>query len=122
VGASLHLLTVVPTRGHLTGPQGLTGNLLPLSTSAKLDLLEAGARDYLAKVVAGLQEEGAQASAHVLRGDPLKQIQRYCAEQRIDTIALGTHGRAGTEAFWNASMAQRLMRSCDVSLLLVPVD
>jgi nucleotide-binding universal stress UspA family protein len=119
--AALLLLTVVPTVARLHGSAGLAGNLLPGATRAKLDVAVATAQDYLAELGTSLQRDGLDATGYVARGDPLVQICEFCEARRIDTIALGTHGKAGTEAFWHGSLAQRLLRASNCSLLLTPV-
>ena len=47
-GAAVHLATVVPTPGTLSGERAATGMLLPAATAAALDLAEKGAGEYLA--------------------------------------------------------------------------
>lgn len=119
--ASLSFLTVVPTRERLHGTAGLTGYLMPSSTQAKLDAAVETAQGYLADIVAVSRDEGLDASGFVTRGDPLAEIRRFSTDRHIDTIAIGTHGKAGTEAFWRGSLAQRLIRASVCSLLLTPV-
>ena len=68
-----------------------------------------------------MTDDGVTASAAVARGQPVDEIARFCKNARIDTLSIGTHGRSGTQAFWNGSLAQRLLRSCPASVLLAPV-
>jgi len=120
-GAALQALVVVPTPGALAGPQAVTGSLLPSATRALLELAETEAAAYAGRLLERLQDEGCAASATVRRGRPLSVIADFAAANRTDLIAVGTHGKSGTRAFWEGSMAQRLIRRIPVSFLLAPV-
>jgi nucleotide-binding universal stress UspA family protein len=121
-GASLHLLTVVPTADALPPAHALTGQLLPGSTRALLKMAETEGAQALERLVSELRAQGLNASGCVLRGDPHERICVFFQSEGIDTVALGTHGRAGTKAFWSGSLAQRLVRSLPASFLLTPVS
>lgn len=120
-GAEIELLTVVPTAEHLSGEYAVTGNLMPASTRARLDVAEQDAASYLADHVAWMRDAGLAVSATVARGDPADQICDFVATRAIDCIALGTHGKAGTGAFWAGSLAQRLIHRTWAAFLLTPV-
>jgi nucleotide-binding universal stress UspA family protein len=120
-GAALHLLTVVPTRGTLSGKEAATGTLLPGATAAMLELAEAGAVDYLRAHLARLQAEGLSASAEVARGDTASLIVATARKTGSDVIVLGTHGKAGMDAFFEGSVGPKVAALCELPLLLVPV-
>jgi nucleotide-binding universal stress UspA family protein len=119
--ASLELLTVVPTVSSLSGHEAATGSLLPEAMRAVLGIAEEESARYLAPHLERLTREGVCTHAVVSRGDPCEAIAERATETGADLIALGTHGRAGTDAFWSGSMAQRLIRRLPVSFLLTPV-
>ena len=120
-GATLQILVVVPTLSALAGPQAVTGSLLPGATRALLDLAETEASAYAGRLMERLQSEGCTVSATVCRGKPLAAVAEFAAANQTDLIAVGTHGKSGTHAFWEGSMAQRLLRRIPVSFLLAPV-
>jgi nucleotide-binding universal stress UspA family protein len=120
-GARLDLLTVVPNPEHLTGRFAVAGNLLPGSTRARLEIAEEDAAAYLGEQIARLRATGLEASGTVVRGDPTEQIREFVAEHAIDCVALGTHGRTGAGAFFEGSLAQRLVRGTRAAFLLTPV-
>lgn len=120
-GAALHLVTVVPTRATLTGNEAATGTLLPGATAAMLDLAEAGAVDYLGAHMARLQAAGLAVTAEVARGDPAPLIAATARKTAADVIVLGTHGKAGMDAFWEGSVAPKVAAQSELPLLLVPV-
>jgi nucleotide-binding universal stress UspA family protein len=118
--AGLRLLTVVPTADVLSGTAAAVGSLLPESTRKQLDFAERDAAEYLGEHIRRLGTEGISATACVTRGDPAVLIAETAGKLAADLVVLGTHGRAGTQAFWEGSMAQRLLRKISASFLLAP--
>jgi nucleotide-binding universal stress UspA family protein len=121
LGASLHLLLVVPTFGSLSGQWLAASRYLPGTTSRLLDMAVPDAEIYLGNHVAELEGLGIPATSGVLRGDPAELINEVVTEEDIDLLVLGTHGRAGADAFWSGSMSPRICKNCRIPLLLVPV-
>jgi nucleotide-binding universal stress UspA family protein len=120
--AAIRLLMIVPTAHSLSGTDAAVGSLLPESTRIQLDLAEKGAAEYLLEHLMRLWDQGICTSACVDRGDPASQIVDHAKKAGADLIVLGTHGKAGTQAFWEGSMAQRLLRRIPASFLLVPIS
>ncbi len=120
--AAVRLLMVVPTTHSLSGTDAAVGSLLPESTRIQLDLAEKDAAEYLLQHMMGLSDQGISTSACVDRGDPASQIAANAEAAKADLIVLGTHGKAGTQAFWEGSIAQRLLRRIPASFLLVPIS
>ncbi len=116
----LKLLTVVPTPESLSGPAAAVASLLPESTRKHLGFAECEAAQYLGAHVDRLSAQGVCATACVARGDPTGVIVETARKLAADLVVLGTHGKAGTQAFWEGSMAQRLLRRVSASVLLVP--
>jgi nucleotide-binding universal stress UspA family protein len=117
----LHLLMVVPTIGKLAGLQGALSLLLPATTRVKLEMDSAGARDYLAAREEELQGAGVHAGSETSRGDPARAIVKAARRLSADLVVMGTHGRAGTDAFWTGSVAAQVVARASVPLLLVPL-
>ncbi len=118
--ATLHLITVVPTVDRLSGTTAVAGSFLPESTRMILNLEVEQASQYLLQHVGKLTHEGCRAKAHVLRGEPLEMIIQSAEAIKADLVCLGTHGKAGTHAFWSGSVAQRLIHNIPTSFLLAP--
>jgi nucleotide-binding universal stress UspA family protein len=57
----------------------------------------------------------------VARGDPASTVAQIAERIGAGLIVLGTHGKAGTDAFWSGSTAPRIASKTSVPLLLVPV-
>jgi nucleotide-binding universal stress UspA family protein len=120
-GAALHLVTIVPTPGTLSGEQAAVAQLLPHTAAAILDEAEDGSAAYLRRCVERAQAGGLTLTAEVRRGDPAPAIVAAAEQAGADLIVLGTHGRAGLDAFWSGSVAPKLPGLTAISLLFVPV-
>jgi nucleotide-binding universal stress UspA family protein len=117
----VHLLMVVPTLGELAGSQAAAGMLLPGATRIKLEMDSAAASDYLAAKAEELKRAGVEAGSEASRGDPARAIVRVARKLDVNLVVMGTHGRAGTVAFWEGSVAARVISRARVPLLLVPL-
>jgi nucleotide-binding universal stress UspA family protein len=119
--AALHLAMVVPTFGTLRGEHAASSRLLPGATAAMLELAESGGQVYLQNLLPGLQARGLVVTGEVARGDPASIVAQIAEHIGASLIVLGTHGKAGTDAFWSGSFAPRISSKTSLPLLLVPV-
>jgi nucleotide-binding universal stress UspA family protein len=119
--SQIHLLRVVPTLATLASQQAASALLLPGTTSALLDLDQAGAEQQLKHVVQELEAQGLWATTEVRRGDPATVITEVARQENAGLIVLGTHGKTGLEAFWSESVAPQVASRLRAPLLLVPV-
>lgn len=76
------------------------------------------ARTYLQRVRERLVDDGYKAACRVLFGDPAAAIVQHAAGERFDLVAMATHGRTGIRRWMRGSVAERVLRHCDVPLLL----
>lgn len=54
-----------------------------------------------------------------LEGDAAAEIVRYAADEGVDVIVIGTHGRTGVERLVMGSVAEKVMREAPCSVLVV---
>lgn len=120
--ASVHLILVVQTLASLSGRWKVTGRMLPATTSRMLDMYVNEAEEYLREQQTKMQKRGIEVTYNVFRGEPAEIIRKAAAELGIDMIIIGTHGKAGTDAFWSGSVTARVCKSCSLPLMLIPVD
>ncbi len=73
----------------------------------------------LREQVERLQRAGYTAMAQVQFGEPAQQIVDYVTEHNIELVAMTTHGRAGLGRLVLGSVAERVMRSVPVPVLLM---
>jgi nucleotide-binding universal stress UspA family protein len=120
-GGAVHLVMVVPSVGSLKAEQAATALLMPLATNALLEMSAELAEKYLNEHMARLQAAGLTVTGEVARGDPAPYLLGAARRNQADLIVLGTHGKAGLEAFWSGSVAPRLAGRSYAPLLLVPL-
>lgn len=80
---------------------------------------KAAAEEYLASLRKRLSERSIPASVNVAVGDPAEEILTYVKHEGHDLIAMATHGRSGVTRWVRGSVAERILRSTAVPLLLV---
>ena len=119
-GVGLKLLVVVRTLETLKGVESTSRILLPSTTEEVLALEEKDAVEYLGQLIARFGGEGIPTRAEVRRGDPADMIVHEAQRLDVDFIVMGTHGRAGMDAFWSGSVAPNVSDRTHLPLLLVP--
>jgi len=117
----LHLLMVVPQLRNLTGSKAATSLLLPAATRFNLEMESEGAQMYLDQRAAELNRKGVLADYETSRGDPASAIIASARRLSADLVVMGTHGRAGADAFWAGSVAARVVARIQAPLMLVPL-
>jgi len=120
-GATVELLSVIPTVATLAGEEAVTSSLLPVTAQALLQLREEQAGDHLQQHAEALQQAGLICAASVARGDPATEILRAAERSGADLIVLSTHRKTGLGAFWSKSVAPRVAQATKMPLLLVPL-
>ena len=53
-------------------------------------------------------------------GDPTEQIVKYALEKGFDLIVMGTHGRSGLSRLFMGSVAERVARTSQIPVMIVP--
>jgi nucleotide-binding universal stress UspA family protein len=124
---------VLPVVEALAGPFDLGIRLVhavePLPASARVEISpaleeeslksrrrEAGAR--LAEIAAALTAKGLRAAQAVRVGAPLDVITGYAEEAGAGLIAMATHGRTGLGRLFMGSVAERVLRTVRIPMLL----
>ena len=113
-GAEITLLrvSIVYTSGEFAGDF-----FMPLEGT--LQTADQIARDYLDRVAGRLAEEGIKVSTTVQMGAVAESIVDYIESQPIDLVAMCTHGRTGRTRWTLGSVADRVLRSGCLPVLLV---
>jgi nucleotide-binding universal stress UspA family protein len=98
---------------------------IPAEISPTIDFEEvqkAGvkpAKQYLARIKAQLSKEGLNVEAEVLTGGAAETIINFVESNKVDLIALATHGRSGISRWVFGSVAEKVVRSSSVPVLLI---
>jgi nucleotide-binding universal stress UspA family protein len=77
------------------------------------------AQEYLGRTKARLAKEGLSVKTEVLIGRPAETIIDFAQRNNVDLIALATHGRSGIRRWVFGSVADRVVRSCSVPIVLI---
>ncbi|MDD4859392.1 MAG: universal stress protein [Dehalococcoidales bacterium] len=80
---------------------------------------KAAASKYLEQVAAQLKKDGINAKTEILTGRAADSIAKYAAKSDADLIVIATHGRSGVSKWVWGSVADRLLRSACVPVLMV---
>ena len=115
-GSSILLLHVetpyVPSSPVLPGMEIALPQMAPPQTPSAED-------EITAKAAERLTQAGLEVSRLTTVGEPASEILDLSVNRGMDLIALGTHGRTGLERWALGSVAERVLRSTEVPLLLV---
>lgn len=120
-GAEIKLVMVVHKVDTLPAEDAAAARMLPLVTSALLDLAQKNSGDYLDEHVQRLRSDGFASEREVFRGDPVNAIAEAAEQMNVDIVVLATHAKTGLNAFWSRSATPQISRKLRMPILLVPV-
>jgi nucleotide-binding universal stress UspA family protein len=112
-GATLHLLHVV--QDPATQPWAAEGFAVPV-----LEAVDQWQKDAKARLDALIpSEDRARAVVSCSIAAPFPEILRYAADNDIDLIVMGTHGRGGVSHMLLGSIAEKVVRRAPCPVLTV---
>ena len=80
---------------------------------------KSSAKDYLNKVASRIKHEGTTVRAEVLVGRVTESLTDYAEKHDIELILIATHGRSGVTRWVRGSVADKILRSANVPVLMV---
>lgn len=83
------------------------------------EYLRKNVREYLEKTAKDMREDGIEADYEIVTGDPAEQILNYARNKMCDLIAMSTHGRTGIVRWALGSVANKVLHTTTIPLLLV---
>ncbi|HVW24486.1 MAG TPA: universal stress protein [Polyangiaceae bacterium] len=113
LGATVHVVHVGPDAPYFGPP------LAPGRAFAH-ELAEANRKEFDAYLLA-LRERGIEAAGTLATGVPYVEINRLAKDIGADLIVMGTRGRTGFEYLLLGSVAERVVRTSPVPVMVVPV-
>ncbi len=123
-GGTIHLIQAVSRQPELEAAQS-TGDFNPQLVEVSLDLArrlietrQTRGQEYLDRVAAELA--GGKVETAILEGAADEQIISYSREHGIDLIVISTHGYGGVKRLLLGSVTDRVIRSCEVPVLVIP--
>ena len=109
------LIRVLEPERSYPGDHGITADMLNKRASER----KSNANDYLDKIVNQLKDEGAKLHVEVLEGRVTESLAKYALDNNIDLILIATHGRSGVTRWVRGSVADKVLRSSNVPVLMV---
>jgi nucleotide-binding universal stress UspA family protein len=79
----------------------------------------AAAEKYLSQLVNSAKYDGVTVKSEVLTGKAADTIAEYATKNAVDLIIIATHGRSGISRWVWGSVADRVLRSACVPVLMV---
>ena len=83
------------------------------------DKLQAEAEDKAKALVAGTDRQPVVIHTVAVTGDPFQEICRVAADEEVDLIVMGSHGRTGLRHVLLGSVAERVVRHAQCPVLVV---
>jgi nucleotide-binding universal stress UspA family protein len=77
------------------------------------------AQGYLNQLVGRLKYDGVDIQTQVITGKAAESLADYAEKNDVDLIAIATHGRSGVSRWVWGSVADRILRSACVPVLMV---
>jgi nucleotide-binding universal stress UspA family protein len=113
-GAELHILYVLQDVALVMPEPGAMFALPALN----LDEVQQSAERALA-TLPGPEGQQLRITRSTRQGSPSGEIVRYAADNKIDLIVMGTHGRSGLSHVFLGSVAEKVVRSAQCPVLTV---
>lgn len=101
---------------HATGGGGEFGDELIKKNDAAS---KAAAEKYLNQLASQLDYGKVNIETKVLIGNPAEKLADFATKNKVDLIIIATHGRSGISRWVWGSVADRLLRSACVPVLMV---
>jgi nucleotide-binding universal stress UspA family protein len=80
---------------------------------------EKQAQRYLDKIAAKLEAKGIKVRTDVLLWPPAEAIASYAEQNDADIIVMSSHGRSGPSRWTHGSVADKVLRSSTVPVLMI---
>jgi universal stress protein E len=116
-GAQFHLLHVADSIDVLEN----LASKIPAGSSLKREIDEE-ARARLEAFVDSLQADRKKVEIHLSWGKPWSDVKQLAEQVGADVIAMGTVGRSGIRGMFLGNTAEKVLATCDCSVLTVKPD
>jgi nucleotide-binding universal stress UspA family protein len=111
--ATIHALSVVDV-GALAGGYDAGAGLPTI-----IEAFEEGCEQAVGDVAERCDARDIDVVTEVSQGTPYRAIRDYIADEGIDFVTMGTHGRTGLERYLIGSVTERTVRTSDVPVLTI---
>ncbi|MFC1868940.1 universal stress protein [Thermodesulfobacteriota bacterium] len=111
----VHLVRVIEPEVHYRGEHAIDPEIVANRESER----ESLAREYLDGVVNRVTREGATINTDLVFGRVTESLADFAQRNNIDLILIATHGRSGITRWVRGSVADKVLRSANVPVLMV---
>jgi nucleotide-binding universal stress UspA family protein len=118
-GAHVHFCSVVDPALTYVAAGGVGG---PTDMSDTLAAMEAEARTVCATAVTTARAHGVVADSQVMFGSVGQEIGRYVFDRHSEALIIGTHARTGVTRAFFGSVAERLMQTSGIPVVVTHRD
>jgi nucleotide-binding universal stress UspA family protein len=115
--AAFHLLHVIDSKDV---PEDLISRV-PEGSTLRQEINDEATR-RLDEFVASLDINRTQIQSHLSWGTPWQEIRRIAKHQAVELIVIGTVGRSGVKGLLLGSTAERVLDTCNCSILTIKPD
>ena len=124
--ATVHLIHMVSREHELGAGRGIES---VQAAEMEIDMARRLTESRLHRGRMYLEQKGSQLSDAgikietefaVMSGDPAQNISDYVKEHSISLVVMSTHGHGGIRRLLVGSVTDRVIRSCEVPVLVVP--
>ena len=112
--ATVTLLQVIPAPADV-----IRNGALVISVDEQWEVLKDQALHYLNGVRNRPAWQGIETHVAVEMGSPAETILDFCQQHKIDRIVMATHGRTGINRWVFGSIADKVLRAADRTVVLV---
>lgn len=113
-GAEVTLFMVIPPIDD-----AIEGPGERIAIDAQWEIRRERARDYLAALCRRPECEGVRLNVEVAMGRAAETILDYARDHAVDLIVMTTHGRSGVRRWVWGSIAEKVLRAAQTTVLLV---
>ena len=127
-GATIHLIQVISRQPefeamHSRGGESPTVLEMEIDSARRLiDARTTRGKGHLEAVATQLQSDGIKVETAIREGAADENIVEYAKERGIDLIVMSTHGHGALRRFFIGSVTDRVIRSCETPVLIVPAS
>ncbi len=124
--ATIHLIQVISRQPELQAARGggdYSLQAVEMERDLAHQLVEARlsrGKEYLEGVAGQLKSAGIEAETTIREGAAVENIVDYSREHGIDLVVMSTHGYGGVKRLLLGSVTDRVIRSCEVPVLVLP--
>ncbi len=111
-GAKLYAIYVIDTAAFASVPMNA-------AWESMYGLLKQEGNEATRYVAERAQDEGLEVERLTVEGNPAEEIIKYAEKNSVDLIVMGTLGKSGLDRFLLGSIAEKVVRSSRIPVLIV---